>query len=196
MLNTRASGVLMHLSSIPSRYGIGVMGDETKRFIDKIKDMGFSYWQVLPLNPPDFYGSPYTSDAVFAISHMFISPDGLVRSGLVSAEDTERSVYYGSPYTADYEFAYSSRLELLRKAYENAGKELRQRSKNSFRKTNGAGAIPFLWRQRRSSKTSRGMSGIRSLPIMKIALKMPRSLKTRRIFMRLCSTLPFHSGVK
>ena len=125
MLNTRASGVLMHLSSVPSRYGVGVMGDETKRFIDKIKDMGFSYWQVLPLNPPDFYGSPYTSDAVFAISHMFISPDGLVRSGLVSAEDTERSVYYGSPYTADYEFAYSSRLELLRKAYANANGEVK-----------------------------------------------------------------------
>ena len=41
MLNTRASGVLMHLSSLPSPYGIGVMGEETKRFIRKIKDMGF-----------------------------------------------------------------------------------------------------------------------------------------------------------
>ena len=50
MFNTRASGVLMHLTSIPSRYGVGVMGDETKRFIDKIKEMGFSYWQVLPLD--------------------------------------------------------------------------------------------------------------------------------------------------
>ncbi|HAQ62905.1 MAG TPA: 4-alpha-glucanotransferase, partial [Ruminococcaceae bacterium] len=68
MLNTRASGVLMHLSSLPSRYAIGVMGDEAKRFIDKIAAMGFSYWQVLPLNPPDFYGSPYTSNAAFAIS--------------------------------------------------------------------------------------------------------------------------------
>lgn len=125
MLNTRASGVLMHLSSVPSKYGIGVMGEETKRFIDKIKEMGFSYWQVLPLNPPDFYGSPYTSDAVFAISHMFISPDGLVSAGLVSPEDTLRSVYYGSEYTADYEFAYSSRLELLRKAYLNASEEIK-----------------------------------------------------------------------
>ena len=91
MLNTRASGVLMHLSCIPSRYGIGVMGDETKEFIDKIADMGFSYWQVLPLNPPDFYGSPYTSNEVFAISHMFISPDELVKSGYVNEADTERS---------------------------------------------------------------------------------------------------------
>lgn len=125
MLNTRASGVLMHISSMPSRYAIGVMGDETKRFIDKIKDMGFSYWQVLPLNPPDFFGSPYTSNAVFAISHMFISPDELVKAGLVTESDLERSVYYGSPYTADYEFAYSSRLELLRIAYKNAGDDIR-----------------------------------------------------------------------
>ena len=128
MLNTRASGVLMHLTSIPSRYGVGVMGDETKRFIDKIKVMGFSYWQVLPLNPPDFHGSPYTSDAAFAISHMFVSPDELVKDGLVSSEDIERSVYYGSPYTADYEFAYSARLELLRKAYSNATEAIKAKA--------------------------------------------------------------------
>lgn len=125
MLNTRASGVLMHLSSVPSRFGIGVMGDETKKFIDTIKAMGFSYWQVLPLNPPDSFGSPYTSDSVFAVSHMFISPDELVKSGLVGEKDIDRSVYYGSPYTADYEFAFSSRLELLRIAYGNINGEIR-----------------------------------------------------------------------
>ncbi|MBQ5995953.1 MAG: 4-alpha-glucanotransferase [Clostridia bacterium] len=124
MLNTRASGVLMHLSSLPSPYAVGVMGDETKRFIDKIADMGFSYWQILPLNPPDFYGSPYTSNAVFAISHMFIDPRPLLAAGLVSQADVERNVYYGSPYTADYEFAYNGRLELLKKAFKNADGEL------------------------------------------------------------------------
>lgn len=124
MLKKRASGVLMHLTSLPSRFGIGVMGEETKRFIDKISDMGFSYWQVLPLNPPDFFGSPYTSNSVFAISHMFIDPDSLVKSGLVTESDIERSVYYGSPYTADYEFAYNSRIELLRIAYKNAGPDI------------------------------------------------------------------------
>lgn len=135
MLNTRASGVLMHLSSLPSPYGIGVMGDEARAFIDKIADMGFSYWQILPLNPPDFYGSPYTSNAVFAISHMFISPDELVKSGLVKSEDIKRSVYYGSEYTADYEFVYNSRLELLKIAYSNADKETRD-AVEKFKKEN------------------------------------------------------------
>lgn len=125
MLNTRASGVLMHISSIPSKYAVGVMGEETKTFIRKIKDMGFSYWQVLPLNPPDSYGSPYASDAVFAISHMYISPDELVKSGLVSQAQAEKCVYHGSEYTADYEFAYSSRLELLREAYSNITQEIK-----------------------------------------------------------------------
>ena len=135
MLNTRASGVLMHLSSVPSPYGIGVMGEQTKNFIDKISDMGFSYWQILPLNPPDFYGSPYTSTSVFAISHMFISPDKLVKDGFVNEHDIERSIYYGSPYTADYEFAYNSRLELLRIAYGNITDETRKNIEE-FKKEN------------------------------------------------------------
>lgn len=119
-METRSSGVLMPLSSLPSRYAIGVMGEETKRFIKKISEMGFSYWQILPLNPPDGFGSPYTSNSAFAISLLYISPDELIKSGLVSDSDIERCVYHGSPYTADYEFAYLSRLELLRKAYNNA----------------------------------------------------------------------------
>lgn len=124
MLNTRASGVLMHLTSLPSPYGIGVMGDETKKFIKKIAEMGFSYWQILPLVPPDFYGSPYTSNSSFSISHMFISPKELLKQGLVNENDIQRNIYYGSPYTADYEFAYKSRMELLRKAYLNADKRI------------------------------------------------------------------------
>lgn len=125
MLNTRASGVLMPVSSLPSHFGIGVLGEETKRFIRKIKNMGFSYWQVLPLNPPDFYGSPYASDAAFALSFLYIDPQGLVRDGLVKETDIERSVYYGSPYTADYEFVAKSREELLRLAYGSITEALR-----------------------------------------------------------------------
>lgn len=126
MLHTRASGVLMALSSLPSRYGIGVMGEETKRFILKIKEMGFSYWQVLPLNPPDSYGSPYASEAAFAVSHMYIDPDALFKMGLISEETLKRNVYYGSPYTADYEFARTARTELLKEAFSNISSDLRK----------------------------------------------------------------------
>lgn len=135
MLNTRSSGVLMHLSSLPSSYGVGVMGEETRSFIDKIKSMGFSYWQVLPLNPPDFFGSPYTSNAVSAISHMFISPDSLLEKGLVTRDEVEKNVYHGSPYTADYEFAYLSRLRLLKAAFARADEKMKTAVKK-FRNEN------------------------------------------------------------
>lgn len=114
----------MHITSLPSKYGIGVMGEETKRFIRRIKDMGFSYWQVLPLCPTDFYGSPYASPAAFALSPLLIDPDTLKNDGFVSEDDLARSVYYGSPYTADYEFAAKSRRELLKIAYQNKKNEV------------------------------------------------------------------------
>ena len=126
-METRASGVLIHLSSLPSKYGIGVMGEETKRFIDKIADMGFSYWQILPLNPPDRFGSPYASNSAFSVNLSFISPDVLLKEGLVNQSDVDRCVYYGSEYTADYEFAYVSRMELLKKAYENLNDDWKKR---------------------------------------------------------------------
>ena len=59
MLDKRGAGVLMHVSSIPSEYGVGVFDANCIRFIDKIKEMGFGYWQVLPFNPVDEANSPY-----------------------------------------------------------------------------------------------------------------------------------------
>ena len=58
MLHTRASGVLMPLSSLPSRFGCGTFGGQARQFVRLIKEMGFSYWQVLALKPPDMHGSP------------------------------------------------------------------------------------------------------------------------------------------
>ncbi|MBR1811850.1 MAG: 4-alpha-glucanotransferase [Clostridia bacterium] len=124
MLNTRASGVLLHVTCLPSAYGVGVMGGEAKRFIKKIKDMGFSYWQVLPLNPTDPYGSPYASNGAFAIAEFLIDPEGLLAMGLVERGDVEKCRYHGSPYTADYAFAADTRRALLRTAYRRADSAL------------------------------------------------------------------------
>ena len=119
MLNKRASGVLMHVSSIPSKYGVGVFDENCLHFIDKIKEMDFGYWQVLPFNPVDDANSPYCSSSAFAGNYMFIDPEKLAKDGLVSREDVEENVYHGSPYTADYEFAGEKRLALLKKAFLN-----------------------------------------------------------------------------
>lgn len=127
MLGKRAGGVLMPLSSLPSPYGIGVMGEQAKGFVRKIRDMGFSWWQVLPLNPPDAYGSPYASESAFAISPLYIDPQGLQKMGLVSEKEAADSVFPGSEYTADYGFAAKSRAGLLRLAYQRADTELKRK---------------------------------------------------------------------
>lgn len=71
MKNTRAAGVLMHITSLPSPYGVGVFGEETKRFIEFLSDMKFTYWQVLPFVPTDEMNSPYCSPSSFAGNELF-----------------------------------------------------------------------------------------------------------------------------
>lgn len=119
MLKNRGAGVLLHISSMPSPYGIGVFDNNAKHFIDKISDMGFTYWQVLPFNPPDSANSPYCSPSAFAGNYLFINPQGLKDMGLVSQEDVNDNLYNGTPYTADYDFAGEKRLTILKKAFLN-----------------------------------------------------------------------------
>ncbi len=117
MENKRRAGVLMHITSLPGKYGTGVMGKDARNFIDSLNEMGFRYWQVLPLNPADDSGSPYCSYSAFAGNISLIDPETMVQAGLVSAEDAVQCEYSGSIYASDHEFAYNSRLELLRKAF-------------------------------------------------------------------------------
>lgn len=119
MLNKRGAGALLHVSSMPSPYGVGVFNESVKRFIDKLAFMGFTYWQVLPFNPLDHANSPYCSPSAFAGNYLFIDPQGLYDMGLITAEDVKDNIYNGSPYTADYEFAAEKRLATLRKAFAN-----------------------------------------------------------------------------
>lgn len=119
MLDKRGAGVLFHISSMPSPYGVGVFNNDVKDFIDKLHNMGFSYWQVLPFNPLDNANSPYCSASAFAGNYLFIDPQKLCDMGLVSEDDVKSNIYDGTPYTADYEFAREKRLTLLRKAFLN-----------------------------------------------------------------------------
>ena len=84
MINYRTSGVLMHISSLPGKYGIGVMGEEALCFAKKLCSMGFHLWQVLPLGPVDAIGSPYCSGSAFAGNIALIDPVGLLKAGLIT----------------------------------------------------------------------------------------------------------------
>ncbi len=90
-MKRRANGILLHISSLPSRYGIGDFGHEAYTFVDLLKRMKQSYWQILPLHPTEtFYdSSPYHSDSAFAVNPLFISIDLLVEEGLLHPSDIE-----------------------------------------------------------------------------------------------------------
>lgn len=80
----RESGILLPISSLPSRFGIGSFSKEAFEFIDFLKEAGQSYWQVLPFGPTGFGNSPYQSFSTFAGNPYFISLDGLIEDGLLT----------------------------------------------------------------------------------------------------------------
>lgn len=119
-MKKRKSGVLMHVSSLPSRFGIGGFGKEAEKFIDLIKEMGFSVWQVLPFHPVDEVNSPYKSESAFAGNPLFIDPDSLFADGYITEDELRSCEYGGTPYTADYDFARRTKNEIFRKAFERS----------------------------------------------------------------------------
>ena len=83
----RTSGILMHISSLPSPGGIGSMGEEAYAFADFLRASGMSIWQVLPVGPTGYGESPYQSSSVFAGNPLLISCSRLREEGLLSYDD-------------------------------------------------------------------------------------------------------------
>ncbi|MCU6760959.1 4-alpha-glucanotransferase [uncultured Roseburia sp.] len=114
----RSSGILMHISSLPSPYGIGTLGEEAKKFVDFLSASGQTYWQVLPICPTGFGDSPYQSFSTFAGNPYFIDLDYLCHDGLLTKEEC-CSYDWGSDKTAvDYGLVYWNRMKILKQAYE------------------------------------------------------------------------------
>ena len=80
----RASGVLLPVFSLPSKYGIGCFSKEAYKFIDQLKEAGQSYWQILPLGPTGYGDSPYQSFSTYAGNPYFIDLKTLIKEGPVS----------------------------------------------------------------------------------------------------------------
>lgn len=82
-------GVLLHISSLPSEYGIGDLGPEAYQFVDILVERGFKYWQILPLYQTGYGNSPYNPLSAFALNPYLISPDLLYEDGLIDQPDLE-----------------------------------------------------------------------------------------------------------
>ena len=114
----RGSGILLHISSLPSRYGIGDMGPDAYRFADLLAKNRQSFWQVLPLNPvnPGAGNSPYFSSSSFAGNPLLISPDILVQEGFLSEQDCAE-IPGGVENMVDYPAVHAYKEKLLDNAY-------------------------------------------------------------------------------
>lgn len=121
----RKSGVLMHISSLWGEFSCGSFSDEAKNFIDFLADCGFSYWQVLPFNPVDEYGSPYKSYSAFAGNINFIDIKQLFFSGLITAEELEES-RQTTPYLVEFERLFEKRAALLTAASKRVDNALKE----------------------------------------------------------------------
>lgn len=127
MLDKRGAGVLMHISSLPSEYGIGVFDKNCFDFVDALSEMKFGYWQVLPFNPVDDSNSPYCSSSAFAGNYLFINPQSLCDMGLCTQAEVDENKYKGTPYTADYDFAKEKRMTLLKSAFLKIDSDLAEK---------------------------------------------------------------------
>jgi len=113
----RESGVLMHITSLPGRYGIGTMGAQAFAFVDFLKKAGQSYWQILPLTPTGYGDSPYQSCSAFAGNYYLIDLDLLVEQGLLKSEDLAGINWGTRENRVDFGQLYQVRLKILRTAY-------------------------------------------------------------------------------
>src|ERR1051326_2863368 len=86
---SRASGILLHVTSLPSPYGIGDLGPAAYSWVDRLHEAGQSWWQALPLGPTGYGNSPYQSLSSFAGNALLISPDLLIEDGLLSIRDCQ-----------------------------------------------------------------------------------------------------------
>lgn len=115
----RRSGILLHISSLPSPYGIGTMGREAFDFVDFLKKSGQTLWQILPLNPTGFGNSPYQSFSAFAGNPYFIDFDLLCKDGLLKKSDFSNIDWGYDPRSVDYGRIYKERFRILQKACAN-----------------------------------------------------------------------------
>lgn len=115
----RAGGVLLHISSLPSKYGIGTLGKNAYEFVDRLKKAGQKYWQILPLNPTSFGDSPYQSFSTFAGNPYFIDLDALISEGFLSKDECDGIFWGNDAKKVDFKSVFEGRKRIYSIIYQN-----------------------------------------------------------------------------
>jgi 4-alpha-glucanotransferase len=113
----RASGVLLHITSLPSPYGIGDMGPQAFAWVDRLHEAGQSWWQALPFGPTGYGDSPYQALSSFASNGLLISPELLLKDGLVHESACEDFSFHSS--VVDYGSVIQFKHRLLDQVWGN-----------------------------------------------------------------------------
>lgn len=114
----RASGILLHPTSLPGRFGIGDLGPPARAFLDFLAETGQRWWQILPLGPTGYGNSPYQSYSSYAGNPWLISPEGLVDDGWLNVHDWSDYPVL-SEDKVDYEAVGAAKERLFRRAFQN-----------------------------------------------------------------------------
>jgi 4-alpha-glucanotransferase len=117
-MSQRASGILLHLTSLSNPYPIGDLGPAATAFVDFMVESGQRWWQMLPIGPAGGDNSPYRSPSAFGGNPLLISPDRLLEQGLLSSQDVELPISRDEG-NVDYPAATRTKLQWLRKAFEH-----------------------------------------------------------------------------
>ena len=137
----RSSGILLHPTSLPGKYGIGSLGKEAYKFVDFLKKANQKLWQIFPLGPTGYGDSPYQCFSSFAGNPYLIDFDLLIEQNLLAEEDLKGVDFGGNEEYIDYGAIYNQKYPLLRKAYENfkanENKELKEKLE-TFKAENGS----------------------------------------------------------
>ncbi|GHA79702.1 4-alpha-glucanotransferase [Pontibacter akesuensis] len=125
IIKKRSAGILLHITSLPSRFGIGDLGPEAYKFADQLQEAGQRYWQILPLNPTEIGSgnSPYSSHSAFAGNPLLVSPELLVEEGLLHKQDLKHEEEFDDA-RVDFAKVSKYKIALLQKAYQYFSDEL------------------------------------------------------------------------